>query len=30
VLKATTHFLLGQEKLIDELADLLVAWSDML
>jgi hypothetical protein len=29
-LKGAKHFLLGQETLIDELADLLVAWADRL
>jgi hypothetical protein len=28
VLKGATHFLLGQDALIGELADLLVAWAD--
>ena len=30
VLKGATHFLAGQDALIDELADLLVAWADRL
>ena len=30
VLKGATHFLVGQDTLIDELADLLVAWADRL
>lgn len=30
VLKGATHFLAGQDVLIDELADLLVAWADRL
>jgi hypothetical protein len=30
VLKGATHHLLGQDKLIEELADLLVAWSERL
>jgi hypothetical protein len=30
VLKGATHHLLGQDKLIEELADLLVAWSEHL
>jgi hypothetical protein len=30
VLKAATHFLLGQDALIEELADLLVGWTDRL
>ena len=30
VLKGATHFLLGQDELIEELADLLVAWADRL
>jgi pimeloyl-ACP methyl ester carboxylesterase len=30
VLKGATHHLVGQEKLIEELADLLVAWADRL
>ena len=29
-LKGATHFLAGQDTLIDELADLLVAWADRL
>jgi hypothetical protein len=29
-LKDATHFLAGQDALIDELADLLVAWADRL
>ena len=29
-LKGATHFLAGQDALVDELADLLVAWADRL
>ena len=30
VLKGATHHLLGQDKLIEELADLLAAWAERL
>jgi hypothetical protein len=30
LLRGATHFLLGQDALIDEVADLLVAWADRL